>query len=163
MKKKGTISRRCHKKEKKTKPWCKHQVKYSSLFVPRRLYVQRMSLEGRPRILTRGPPGTGTRWLRTKVRRKRVSVSFNFVPCECVAYFKRNYIKLFLKKRRGKKKKRPEALLHMLWVELCLSEKHTQVLLRPGACECDFLWKEGLCGGSQVTVGSLGWALIQYN
>ena len=41
----------------------------------------------------------------------------------------------------------------LLWVELCLPERHT-VILTPGTCERDFIWKQGLGGWNQVHMRS---------
>lgn len=49
---------------------------------------------------------------------------------------------------------------HMLQIELFLPRRNTEALT-PGVCECDLIWKQGVCRCNQVTMRSLRWVLIQ--
>ena len=47
------------------------------------------------------------------------------------------------------------------WVELCPPPPKIYEILSPRTCECDLIWKQGLCRYNRVKMRSLGWVLIQ--
>ena len=49
----------------------------------------------------------------------------------------------------------------VVWVELCPRKGNVEVLI-PGTCECDFIWKWGLCRCNQVKM-QLYWIKVGLN